>query len=137
MLKEKKKKRIEAVLLAPATAALLTNPFYQSSGGPDGRHLTKIDRTDDIVKPKTVNREVGLAMSRRRGEMNPKWTQKDLATKCNTTPAIIADYEKGAAIPDQQILGRIERVLNVKLRGQDIGKEKFPKKDNAAKPAKK
>lgn len=32
------------------------------------------------------------------------------------------DYESGKAIPNNQILGKIERVLGIKLRGKDKGK---------------
>ncbi|SCV17570.1 related to Multiprotein-bridging factor 1 [Nakaseomyces glabratus] len=48
-------------------------------------------------------------------------SQKDLATKINEKPTVINDYEAGRAIPNQQVLGKMERALGVKLRGKAIG----------------
>lgn len=45
-------------------------------------------------------------------------TQKDLATKINEKPQIITDYEAGRGLPNNVILGKIEKVLGVKLRGK-------------------
>lgn len=43
--------------------------------------------------------------------------QKDLAQKVNEKPSVIQDYESGKAIPNPQVLGKLERTLKVKLRG--------------------
>ncbi|XP_065735473.1 endothelial differentiation-related factor 1 isoform X3 [Phocoena phocoena] len=49
--------------------------------------------------------------------------------KINEKPQVIADYESGRAIPNNQVLGKIERAIGLKLRGRDIGKpiEKGPR----------
>jgi putative transcription factor len=89
------------------------------TNNPDGQRLTMVDRSDDVVAVKKVDVSVGKAISKARGEK--KLTQKDLATKINEKPTVINDYEAGRAQPNQQILGKLERALGVKLRGKGIG----------------
>lgn len=88
-------------------------------GNSEGQRLTKVDRETDIVKPKKIDGEVGKIMSRVRNDK--KLSQKDLATKVNEKPSVINDYEAARAIPNQQVLSKIERALGVKLRGKNIG----------------
>jgi len=56
-------------------------------------------------------------------------SQKEVAQKINEKPSVIQDYESSKAIPNPQILAKLERILGVKLRGSDIGKKlEGPKK---------
>ncbi|ODV61784.1 multiprotein-bridging factor 1 [Ascoidea rubescens DSM 1968] len=96
-------------------------------GDAEGQRLTKVDRSDEIVKPKTIDLAVGKTISKIR--LEKKLTQKDLATKINEKPTVINDYEAGRAIPVQSVLAKLERVLGVKLRGKDIGQPLFQKKE--------
>ena len=47
-----------------------------------------------------------------------KLSQKEVAQKVNEKPSLIQDYESSKAIPNSQILAKLERILGVKLRGK-------------------
>jgi len=94
----------------------------------DGQRLTKVDRENEVAPPPKIDVNVGKAMSKARLAKEPAMTQKDLATKVNEKPSVINDYESGRAVPNQQVLSKIERALGVKLRGKDIGAPLGPKK---------
>uniref|UniRef100_A0ABK0L496 Endothelial differentiation-related factor 1 n=1 Tax=Rattus norvegicus TaxID=10116 RepID=A0ABK0L496_RAT len=91
------------------------------------KNTAKLDRETEELHHDRVTLEVGKVIQR--GRQSKGLTQKDLATKINEKPQVIADYESGRAIPNNQVLGKIERAIGLKLRGKDIGKpiEKGPK----------
>ncbi|KAL5074430.1 hypothetical protein RYX36_013414 [Vicia faba] len=47
-----------------------------------------------------------------------KLTQAQLAQIINEKPQVIQEYESGKAIPNQQIIGKLERALGAKLHGK-------------------
>uniref|UniRef100_A0A0N4ZK85 HTH cro/C1-type domain-containing protein n=1 Tax=Parastrongyloides trichosuri TaxID=131310 RepID=A0A0N4ZK85_PARTI len=69
--------------------------------------------------------DLGKTIARVRAELG--MSQKDLAVKINEKQTVITEYENGRAIPNQQIISKLERALNVKLRGKEMGKP-FPVK---------
>lgn len=42
--------------------------------------------------------------------------------KVNEKAQVINDYEAGRGIPNQMVIGKIEKILGIKLRGKDRGK---------------
>lgn len=91
----------------------------QKGNDPEGQRLTKIDRENEVAPPAKIELNVGRALQKARQDKG--LTQKELAQKVNEKPNVINDYEAGRAVPNQQLLGKIERVVGVKLRGKDIG----------------
>ncbi|KAF9277884.1 multiprotein-bridging factor 1 [Linnemannia elongata] len=87
--------------------------------GEDVRRIAKVAESPEIIAPKTVTVDVGKVMAKARIEK--KITQKELSAVVHEKPNMINDYEAGRAVPNQQVLGKIERALGVRLRGKDIG----------------
>ncbi|OAY83019.1 Multiprotein-bridging factor 1a [Ananas comosus] len=50
--------------------------------------------------------------------LDKKLTQAQLAQMINEKPQVIQEYESGKAIPNQQVISKLERALGVKLRGK-------------------
>merc|ERR1719310_2259469 len=87
----------------------------------------KIEESDEL-KHNKVDKSLSKAIQQAR--MAKKMTQKELATKINEKPQVIGEYENGKAIPNGQIIVKIERILGVKLPRP--GKKPATKKASAA-----
>ena len=75
----------------------------------------KLESDEDVTIPKVSH---NLSMKIQQARLASGLTQKELATKINEKPSVINEYESGKAVPNNQILAKLERSLNVKLRGQ-------------------
>ncbi|KAK9472919.1 multi protein bridging factor 1-domain-containing protein [Dipodascopsis tothii] len=102
---------------------LSTEKRYGAGGNraadPAGQRLTKIDRDNEVAPPSKIDLSVSKAIQK--GRQDKGLSQKDLAVKVNEKANVINDYESGRAVPNQQLLGKMERALGVKLRGANIG----------------
>eukprot|EP00249_Psilotum_nudum_P005304 c18753_g1_i1 orf=217-645(+) len=81
-----------------------------------GLNTKKLDEETEVLAHERVSFELKKAIMQAR--MEKKLTQAQLAQKINEKPQIIQEYECGKAIPNQQIITKLERVLGVKLRGK-------------------
>merc|ERR1712176_1687792 len=87
----------------------------------------KIEESDEL-KHNKVDKNLSKAIQQAR--MAKKMTQKELATKINEKPQVVGEYENGKAIPNNQLIAKMERILGVKLPRP--GKKPAAKKTSAA-----
>ena len=74
---------------------------------------------NEVNKHKKVSLSLSKTIMQARIEKN--LSQKDLATKINEKPIIINQYEQGKAIPNHQILMKMQKILKIKLTGKNMG----------------
>merc|ERR1712106_579350 len=72
----------------------------------------KLEDTDETRHAK-VDKSLSKAIMQAR--MAKKMTQKELATAINEKPQVVGEYESGKAIPNGQIIVKLERKLGCKL----------------------
>ncbi|KAG9226020.1 hypothetical protein CCMSSC00406_0008682 [Pleurotus cornucopiae] len=110
-----------------ATDKKVTGGSNKAHQGTDHQRIAKLDRENEVAPPPKISPTVGRTIQTSRLAL--ELSQKDLAAKINEKPSVLQDYESGKAIPNPQILGKLERILKVKLRGAEIGKKlEGPKK---------
>ncbi|OAP65589.1 transcription factor [Fonsecaea erecta] len=101
-----------------------------SKSSVEGQHLTKVDRSDDIIKPKTVPLAVGRAITTWRGQQKDSqgkgMPQRELANKAGVKEAVLKDIESGRALYDQNTIRKLENCMKINLTGSDIGSPKTP-----------
>jgi putative transcription factor len=98
-----------------------------------GAMAKRIDDDTESTRVKTVDFGVRINLQKARQAKN--LTQADLARLICERASVVTDYENGKAVPNEQILVRMEKALGVHLRGVKAGQPmeaKIPKAAAAA-----
>lgn len=83
------------------------------------KNTAKLDRETEELHHAHISLDVAKLIQQ--GRQAKGLTQKELATKINEKQQVVNEYESGKAIPNQQVMGKLERTLGIKLRGKDRG----------------
>ncbi|XP_047971121.1 multiprotein-bridging factor 1b-like [Salvia hispanica] len=106
-------RRLGAEIETVRKAAAGTNKAAKSTVTLNTR---KLDEDTENLAHEKVPSELKRAIMQ--GRMQKKLTQAQLGQMINEKPQVIQEYESGKAIPNQQIIAKLERALGVKLRGK-------------------
>lgn len=125
----KDNKSNRAVNSALRTGASVNIDKKYGAGGNQQKLVTKnvavLDGETEELKHETVGLDFCKVLKQARATKG--WTQKDLSQRINEKPQIVAEYESGKAIPNNQIQTKMERALGIQLRGKNAGQPLAPR----------
>ncbi|TMW52037.1 hypothetical protein DOY81_002889 [Sarcophaga bullata] len=121
--------KTEAAINAARRQGVPVDTQQKYGAGTNKQHVTtkntaKLDRETEELRHEKVPLEVGKIIMQ--GRQAKGLSQKDLATKICEKQQVVTDYEAGRGIPNNMVLGKIERVIGIKLRGKDRGQPLAP-----------
>jgi putative transcription factor len=93
----------------PVIVSAVNKNVYNKQSDVDASKLRKIEKEEDTFIIPKVTLSMGKKISQLRCEK--KMTQKDLALQLSLNVKIIQDYESSKAIPNPNIINKLERVL--------------------------
>lgn len=114
----------ESAIAAAERAGVQIDTTKKYAGGHNRQHEAAkntaiLDRETEELHHDKITPDVARTIQQAR--VAKEWTQADLARHINEKQQVINEYEQSKAIPNQQVLSKLERALGVKLRGKDIG----------------
>lgn len=76
-------------------------------------NAAKLERKleEEDFKFDSYDRELRIQIQQKR--LENKWSQKDLATKCDLPESAIKDIEAGRGIPNKQNISKVKRILGI------------------------
>lgn len=121
--------KTEQAVNAARRQGLPVDTQQKYGAGTNKQHVTtkntaKLDRETDELRHEKVSLDLGKLIMQ--GRQAKGMSQKDLATKICEKPQIVNDYEAGRGIPNNVVLGKIERAIGLKLRGAQKGQPLQP-----------
>ncbi|KAH7314456.1 hypothetical protein KP509_21G003700 [Ceratopteris richardii] len=111
-------KAVAAALRSGATVEVVKK-FDAAKNHTGAGPLKDPRKLDSETEPGSLGRvssEVRQAIQKAR--LAKGLTQIQLAKATSERPQVVQEYESGKAVPSQQILAKMEKVLDVKLRGK-------------------
>ncbi|AES76734.2 multiprotein-bridging factor 1c [Medicago truncatula] len=115
-------KAVNQALRTGAEVLTVKKPTAGSNKKATAGPVLNARKLDEAAEPAALERvggEVRHAIQKAR--LDKKMSQGDLAKLINERVQVVQEYENGKAVINQGVLGKMERVLGVKLRGK-IGK---------------
>lgn len=76
----------------------------------------KRSRTRDVFEEETLDLVFDYPSRIRRARSQKGWSQKELGRKINEKWSVINKLEKGRMRPDDELVGKLERALGIKLK---------------------
>lgn len=110
-------KTAAALSAAKASGLVVTERRFAAGSNASAHNASsvnarKLEESEDLKHAK-VDKSLSQAIQQAR--MAKKKTQKELATLINEKTQVVQEYESGKAIPNGQIIAKIERALGCKL----------------------
>jgi putative transcription factor len=119
--------------------------FGNGTTGKDGEETAipdtiteRLERREKRLKTKDVfeqsQKELALDYSTRirKGRASLGWSQEDLAKKINEKKSVVAKLEHGDMIPDEKLVKKLERKLEISLK-EELRPVTPPKKSESSK----
>ncbi|XP_047053433.1 multiprotein-bridging factor 1c-like [Lolium rigidum] len=79
-------------------------------------------KLDETTEPAALDRVAGEVRAViQRARVAKGWSQAELAKRISERAQVVQEYESGKAVPAQAVLAKMERALEVKLRGKAVG----------------
>ncbi|RDX93534.1 Multiprotein-bridging factor 1b [Mucuna pruriens] len=114
---------IDTIKKCNSSSGVIVELFYADNAGTNkaassstSLNTKRLDDDTENLAHDRVPTELKKAIMQAR--MDKKLTQAQLAQIINEKPQVIQEYESGKAIPNQQIISKLERALGAKLRGK-------------------